>query len=256
MGQKLGQHFLKNKAKLRQIAAVLGVEKGQKVVEIGPGHGELTAEIMVFEPAPLVAIEKDASLCGALAEKYAKSENFKAICGDALKILPEIVASEEYKIVGNLPYYISGRFFRILGDLKNKPQTGVFLLQKEVAERMAAKSGEMNLLAASVQVWAMPKIVGIVSRNDFLPPPKVESAIIKLEKLPLEISEDEMKRYFIAAKALFRQPRKTILNNLKAACEIDPSEIASELQEIGLSPELRPEMLRVENILAISKIFF
>ena len=175
---KLGQHFLKNKTKLRKIVEALELKDGDVVIEIGPGHGELTDELRsANHKLKIIAIEKDEELAESLKEKFKNNKNIKIIEGDALKLLPQLtddqrltiydkrLTTDNYKIAGNIPYYITGYLFRILGELENKPSLIVLLIQKEVAERVCARPPKMSLLAASVQFWAEPKIISNVSKK-------------------------------------------------------------------------------------------
>ncbi|MBI4993852.1 hypothetical protein HZC33_02775 [Candidatus Wolfebacteria bacterium] len=319
MGNYLGQHFLKNKQKLQKIVEAIDLEKGDFIIEIGPGKGALT--IPLFEKykelnCKIIAIEKDSRLAQDLRNRI--SSGVEIIEGDALKVLPQIIQNYKlqtinYKLVGNIPYYITGYLFRILGELKNKPSKIVLLIQREVAERVCAKPPEMNLLAASVQFWAKPEIISYVSRKDFLPPPKVESAIIKLEpfatascsknfnnnknknknkndnnkinkigrrkimaatascsKIRERIGEKTRERtrertresigdenYYKLLKILFKQPRKTILNNLSSGISgKKKEEIIEKLEKIGINSQDRPQNLGIGQIKKISEILF
>ncbi len=185
--QRLGQNFLINGVKLRKIVETLDLKSDDTIIEIGPGHGELTEELRIQNlEFRVIAVEKDKKLAENLKEKFAHDENIKIIEADILKILPQIpksyvLNSKSYKIVGNIPYYITGHLLRIVSELKNKPSLIVLTVQKEVAERICAEPPKMNLLAASVQFWAEPKIIDYISKKDFRPQPKVDSAIIKLK---------------------------------------------------------------------------
>ncbi len=183
---RLGQHFLKNKSAIKRIVAGLDFYPGDTILEIGAGHGELTTELRVTNSElKIIAAEKDGELVNLLRVKFAQDKNMEIIEGDILKILPDIAGAlgrkiENYKIVGNIPYYITGKLLRIVGELENKPSICVLTLQKEVAERIAAAPPKMNRLAASIQFWAKPEILERLSRKDFEPAPEVESAILKL----------------------------------------------------------------------------
>ena len=263
MSRYLGQHFLKNKAKLRKIVEALDLKDSDIVIEIGPGHGELTDELRIKNyELRIITIEKDKELADDLKEKFSQYKNIEIICGDALKILPAIIHNssfiiQNYKIVGNIPYYITGYLFRILGELEDKPSLIVLLIQKEVAERVVVKSTKMNLLAASVQFWAEPKIIGYVSRKDFKPAPKVDSAIIKL--LPnYKDDKNNRENYYRFIKILFKQPRKTIVNNVskfKSLKVLSKEEIVEKLRKIGVEANARPQDLSIEQIITLSTLF-
>ena len=181
MGKYLGQHFLKNKSVVEKIISVLQLQEGDNVIEIGAGHGELTLELLKH-PIDLVAIEKDKELAEELKNKSASwRTKLKIIEGDALKFLKIGSPVGEWKLVGNIPYYITGHLLRIVSELEKKPFITILTVQKEVAERIIAEPPKMNRLAAITQFWADPQIIAVLSPNNFDPPPEVESAIIKLK---------------------------------------------------------------------------
>jgi len=254
---RLGQNFLTNKFKLRKIADALDLKKGETVIEIGPGHGELTEQIigkldnLGIGKYKIILIEKDSRLIGDLKNKFQKNKNIEVVEGDALKVLKKPISQlsnspiAKYKIVGNIPYYITGYLLRIVSELKSKPEIVVFLIQKEVARRIAAKSSEMNLLAASVQFWAEPKIIDYVSKRDFKPAPKVDSAIIKLQTTDYKLQTNS-KKYYEFIRILFKQPRKTILNNLSVSYKKE--KILENLAKAGISPTDRPQNLSMQDI--------
>ncbi len=280
MSRYLGQHFLKNKAKLRKIVDALELKNNDVVIEIGPGHGELTKELRSKNyELRIVAVEKDKELYEELVNSdWRLDKNIEFIYGDALKIIPELVANyhppvggpiANYKLVGNIPYYITGYLFRILGELEYKPELIVLLIQKEVAKRICVGSSTrrrqdyggqgMNLLAASIQFWAEPKIIDNVPRGNFNPVPKVDSAIIKLRIKNYELRI--MNNYYKFIKILFKQPRKTIVNNLVAGIMnnelriMNKEEIIGKLNKVGVEPKARPQNLKIEQIIELSTLF-
>ncbi len=268
------------------------MKSGDTIIEIGPGHGELTTELinkfknLKVKKFKIVAIEKDKKLAGYLKEKFKNDKNVEIIEGDALKLLTQLtndllLTTNDYKITGNIPYYITGYLFRILGELENKPSLIVLTIQKEVAERICAKiqtrrrqgyGGQgMNLLAASVQFWAEPEIIEYVSRKDFQPMPKVDSAIIKLIPKPYTLNA---KFYYQFIRILFKQPRKTILNNLVSgvkcqassnkqefksskisSLKVSKEELIEKLRKAGVNPSSRPQELSLEQIIKLSTLF-
>jgi 16S rRNA (adenine1518-N6/adenine1519-N6)-dimethyltransferase len=269
MPKYLGQHFLINKKKLRRIVDSLELKPGETIVEIGPGHGEITKELVNWLIAELgdwrlILIEKDSLLVDGLTKKFGKNKNIEIIKGDALKILskliPKLSNSPIIKLVGNIPYYITGRLLRVIGELKIKPSLAILTVQKEVAERICNKQG-MNLLAASVQFWAKPEIIGYVSKKYFRPIPKVDSAIIKLATKNKKQEVSNAEKYYKLIKLLFKQPRKTILNNLASGIKHQVSgtdhrkEIAKKLQKIGIDPAGRPQDLSIKQIIKLSTLF-
>ncbi len=259
MPRYLGQHFLVSKNKLKKIVEALELKNGETIIEIGPGHGELTMVIRYqTSNVKIVAIEKDKKLTPFLKRKFVLDKNIKIVDGDALKILPELtkkLKDRNYKIAGNIPYYITGRLLRILSELKNKPSLTVLTTQKEVAQRICSQPPRMNLLAASVQFWAKPKIAGYISKKDFRPQPLVNSAIIKL------ITKNEPRgadNYYQLIKTIFRHPRKTIKNNLAAAFgklnAEKKNKFFEEFRGSGIDPTDRPQNLGIDDLLKIQSI--
>ena len=287
--QKLGQHFLKNATVLEKIVDTLALMDGDRVIEIGSGHGELTMPLALAarsKRCEIFCIEKDHALIVGL-EAFATKENIadddtgqntriNIIEGDALKLLPEVVSEKidtakvpHYKIVGNIPYYITGKLLRVVSELEHKPERTVLVVQKEVAERICAAPPDMNRLAASVQFWADAKIIALVSRKDFSPPPEVDSAVIVLDtkisagkSVPKSATHGGGTRklnpalYYRAVRAIFAQPRKTLLNNLSAAAgkTIKKNDVAAQIEKIGINPDARPQDLGIEQIASIASM--
>ncbi|HEY5221286.1 MAG TPA: 16S rRNA (adenine(1518)-N(6)/adenine(1519)-N(6))-dimethyltransferase RsmA [Candidatus Paceibacterota bacterium] len=258
--QKLGQHFLRNAAINQKIVAALALAKGDHIIEIGPGHGELTvplARTAQDNHREIVCIEKDHSLIEGLellAIKERTAAVIKIVEGDALKLLPDLMTAKS-KIVGNIPYYITGKLFRIMSEADQRPERAVLLIQKEVAERLCAVPPAMNRLAASVQFWAEPELLAVVPRKDFFPPPEVDSAAIILKNRVATRPSIDPALYYRAVRAIFAQPRKTILNNLSAIAKNDSSkeDIAKTMKAIGVDPGARPQDLDIDAIIAIAK---
>ena len=255
--QKLGQHFLKNTAALQLIVNTLDLKSNETIIEIGPGHGELIKnQKSETKNLKWIAIEKDPGLAQQLKNTYEGNPQVEIVEGDALRILklPAFgLHLSIFKLVGNIPYYITGHLLRILGELERKPALCVFTIQKEVAERIVAEPPRMNRLAASVQFWAEPKILKILPAEDFSPPPKVDSAIIKLEAKDQK-SETEKEKYYRIMRMLFAQPRKTILNNLEGERE-SKKEIIELLRTLNLDPNDRPQNLNIKDIASIAALF-
>lgn len=258
--KSLGQNFLINKSKLRKITDVLELKKDDTIIEIGPGHGELTMEIigefdnLGIRNFRIICIEKDNELAEALKEKFSKDKNIEVIEGDALKVLPTL--NTKYKLVGNIPYYITGYLLRIISELEKKPEITVLTIQKEVAQRIcvlrqAQGKPKMNLLAASVQFWAEPKIIGYIPKKDFRPMPKVDSAIIRL-KATNNKQQIKSENYYKLVKILFKQPRKTILNNFCDAKKADFDKCRKNLLKVGINPLDRPQNLAIKQLKELS----
>ncbi len=260
---RLGQHFLKNKAAIRLIIDTLNLRQGDTVIEVGPGHGELTKplfEDMRALDGKLICIERDAVLLNQIAQDI-RYPNLVLKQGDALALLPELITAFKqqktpYKIVGNIPYYITGHLLRILGEVNPKPEISVFTIQREVAERITAVPPKMNLLAATSQFWAKITIISFLSHRDFSPQPKVDSAIISCTprvRDPLA----SYPHYFFLVRAAFKQPRKTLLNNLAAAFpQKTREELTTFISSADIDPLCRPQNLSVEHLKKLSKIVY
>ena len=158
------------------------------------------------------------------------------------------IASFAYKLVGNIPYYITGRLFRILGEVEKKPKLIILTIQKEVAERLVVKPPNMNILGASVQVWGDVKIIEQIPKENFNPVPKVDSAVIKIVPRGNKIPEG----YYQLVKILFRHPRKTILNNLSISLEKEV--VSKKIKDMGFDPKIRPQNLSVSTIKKLVRI--
>lgn len=251
--KRLGQNFLINKSALKKIVDALEIKKGEIIVEIGSGSGNLTREI--FKKTPLIiAIEKDEEWVDVLKKRLGISNKEwpKIIEADIRDVLEEISKSyKNYKIVGNIPYYLTGQLLRLFQKLKNPPQLIVLMFQKEVAQKILASPPNANLLSNIVNFWAKPRLVFNLKPKDFYPSPKVESAVIKFEVFPLSkrlINEEEIIELL---KTAFKQPRKTLLNNLSS--KFDKEKIREILAELNLSEKLRPSELSLQLWITLSK---
>src|SRR3989338_8157112 len=207
----LGQHFLNNKKILEEMARAAEISKNDIVLEVGPGLGSLT-EILAARAKKVIAVEKDRELIPILRERFRNYKNVEIIQGDILKIENWKVKIGNFKVVANLPYYITSRFLRLfLSQTEFGSKLMVLMVQKEVAERICAKPPKMNLLALSVQLYAKPEIIRKVSKGQFSPPPKVDSAIIKISlRRPTSNSE----QILALAKIAFQQKRKMLRHSL------------------------------------------
>lgn len=243
----LGQYFLRNREAIQRVIRALAPKKGETVIEIGPGKGALTLPLgraCESRGARLVGIEKDPDLVREVKHRIEEAKLTDAVRierGDALKILASHIShlASPYKLAGNIPYAITGRLLRTIGELETKPQTSVFMVQREVAERITGEAPRMNLLAASVRFWTHPRIVMNLAEDDFFPPPRVKSALIELAlRPPLPVSP---RAYYALIHALFRQPRKTIINNLSAGLKRPKHMLRPMLEAAGCAPESRPQ---------------
>jgi 16S rRNA (adenine1518-N6/adenine1519-N6)-dimethyltransferase len=195
----------------------------------------------------VIAIEKDKKFCEILKQELKDYKNVEIINTDILKYVghsPAAAGHIKYKIVANLPYYITSPVIRKFLEIESRLELMILMVQKEVAERIIAKNGKMSLLSVSVQFYAKPEIVSYVSKNSFYPSPKVDSAIIKI--IPQQIPEINTKKFFSLVRVGFSSKRKKLKNNLK----IDEN----TLEEIGLDPNIRAEKLSIKDWLNLYEI--
>jgi len=247
--KSLGQNFLVDKEVLDKIIEAAELSKNDTVLEIGPGAGALTEEL-VNNAGKVIAIEKDERLAGALELRIKNSElsdNIEIVVGDALDFDTKKPMPNAYKLVANIPYYITSKILEKYLSAENKPEMIVLLVQKEVAERICAKPGNLSLLAISVQYYGEPEIVDIVPKESFFPVPEVDSAIIKIriKNKELRIKQDE-KEFFKVVKAGFRARRKTLFNNLKSGISLNSGQIEGLLDKMNISRNARAQELTIK----------
>ena len=225
MPRRLGQHFLTSRPILQRIAEAVCPDPDWTVIEIGPGRGALTDPLLT-RAHQLIAIEVDQVLVHYLQQKFRNEPKFSVLNQDVLK--SDLTEWGQVAVVGNLPYYITSPIVEKVLAMGTLLQNAVFLVQKEVAERMAASPGsrDYGYLSVQVRLYAEPKVLFSVPRGAFSPPPKVDSAVIQLKPRPQPLVEDPLALLQLASHA-FRQKRKTLRNNLagpylKEAVEAQP----------------------------------
>ena len=252
--KSLGQNFLKDDAVLQRIIESANLSKNDVVIEIGPGQGVLT-ELLAQKCKKVIAIELDDRLIEMLRNKLRNKENVEIIHNDILKInLPELVSKYEiqdtrYKTVANIPYYITAPIIRLLLETKIPPSEMILMVQKEVAERICAKAGEMSILAVSVQYYAQPEYLFTVPKTAFDPMPKVDSAVIRIvtsNQQPV-ISKKNNRDFFRVVRAGFSAKRKTLVNNLANGLQLDKKTVEEKLIAFGFSKNTRAQELGVED---------
>ncbi len=211
--KSLGQHFLNAQSYLRAVADAADIQAGEHVLEIGPGEGALTA-VLLERGAHVIAIEKDPRLIPLLKEKFS-GKKFEVVEGDALEFTVD-GAHQQYKVVGNIPYYITGALLKKFLSGEVQPSALVFLVQKEVAERIARSTKE-SILSLSVKAYGEPTYIKTVPAGAFSPPPKVDSAILRVTGVSRKNFADKQHeaRFFELLKKGFGQKRKLLKSNLK-----------------------------------------
>jgi len=240
--KSLGQNFLVNPETVKKIIAAADIKTNDTIIEVGPGPGVLT-DALLEQNVQVIAIELDDRLIPHLQEKALANQNLLVVHADALKTkLPP----EPYKVVANIPYYITSplinHFLQPETPEELRPQTIILLVQKEVAQKICAKDGDHSVLSLQVQIFGKPSIVDYVSKNNFFPAPKVDSAILKIEVFPKPAVSDT-ENFFKVIKAAFTQRRKTLSNSLRSVIHIEKEKLDELLANIKLKPTIRPQEL-------------
>ena len=252
--KNLGQHFLIDADALRGILRAADLKSDDVVVEVGPGLGVLTRGL-VENVKKVFAVEKDEKLAEILKGEFFSSENLEIVGGDIL----EVDASrfgEGYKVVANLPYYITSKIIRYFLTSEQPPRELVLLVQKEVAERIIAKKGKMSLLSISVHFYGSPSLIDIVPRTSFWPAPKVDSAILRIVLKDDFVKKiDDHKAFFRLIKAGFSEKRKTLVNALSGGLQMEKGEVEAELNKINIDNKVRAEDLDLDAWEKIYKTF-
>jgi 16S rRNA (adenine1518-N6/adenine1519-N6)-dimethyltransferase len=252
----LGQNFLTNPIALDNIIEAADLHKDDQVLEIGAGIGNLT-KLLSEKASFVLAVEKDKryfpilkDVLGDDLQSFTKTPKSKAnvsvVFADIIRFNYQDLLKPGYKVVANIPYYITGKIIEMLIGAKNRPSKIVLLVQKEVAQRIIAPVGELSILAISVQLFSNPRIQAIVPKEDFHPQPKVDSAILVLDVLDKPRFEVDQKKFFGIVRALFAGKRKQVHNTLKNNLKIDAAEVEKILQKSGISREMRPQDLTLD----------
>jgi 16S rRNA (adenine1518-N6/adenine1519-N6)-dimethyltransferase len=262
--KRLGQHFLIDEAVLERILSAAELSPGDIVVEIGPGLGILT-EGLAKQGARVVAVEFDGKLVGLFKKRLAGFPDVKIVRADILKVAPRQLLQENlsssdlargYKVIANLPYYITSPVLSHFLEAQPRPSEMVIMVQKEVGEVIAAAPGKMKLLSVRAQFYSEPVIVSYVPAASFYPPPKVDSAILRLDvysEPPIEISD--VSGFFDMVMHGFSSPRKQLRNSLAHSLEMSPDQVASLLDKAGIEVKRRAETLAMEEWRQLWEIF-
>lgn len=241
--KSLGQNWLKNRDVLLDIADSASVEDTETVLEIGPGLGTLTSALFKFFDR-VISVELDDRLAENLPKSF-PGKNLQVIHDDVLKLdIDALDLPEKYVVAGNIPYYITSPIIEKFLSVKHKPQKIVFLIQKEVAERVAAEKGDYTILSLTAQNKAKVSLGPVVLREFFTPPPKVDSQVIILE--PREEAQVSDKAIALA-KLGFSSPRKKLVSNLVAALRKPKEEIVDIFNKLSISLDVRPADLSLQD---------
>ncbi|MEK7664115.1 MAG: 16S rRNA (adenine(1518)-N(6)/adenine(1519)-N(6))-dimethyltransferase RsmA [Patescibacteria group bacterium] len=253
----MGQNFLINQKVLEKTIENAELSKNDTVLEVGPGIGTLTKEL-AKKVRKVVAIEKDKKMVEILNETLKDYKNVEIIQGDVLKFDPKryTLNSIPYKVVANIPYYLTSPLIRKFLEEKSPPTDIVLMVQKEVAQRICAKPPNMSLLAVSVQIYANPKIISYVKKECFWPSPKVDSAIIKITPFQqINKGLTPVNLFFRIVKAGFSHPRKQLANNLSKILKKDRRVVELWLSQNNIEPEQRAETLIISDWKNLSRTY-
>lgn len=251
--KSLGQNFLNNKDSLEAVVEAGQVKAEQIVLEVGPGRGALTS-LLLQKGAQVMAVEKDPDLVRFLQTKFKKeieTKRLQLITKDILDFEPAYL-KKNYKIIANIPYYITGALLRKIFSSPNLPSRMVLMLQKEVAQRIVANDKKESLLSISVKVYGRPTCIRTVPAHEFNPAPKVDSAVLLIKEISKDyfktLKENDIneKTFFQTIKKGFSQKRKTLANNL-SSLGIDKKELERHIQSLGLPKSARAENLSVRD---------
>ncbi len=270
--KSLGQNFLIDRDVLDTIIETANLSKDDTIVEVGPGLGTLTFELSKY-CKEVIAVELDEKLAKLLKKQDTRdnnqtNSNIQIINQDILDIEPKKLTANSYKLIANIPYYITSKILRHFLESEHRPKLIVMMTQKEVAERICAKprstssgqAGQMSLLAVSVQAYGEPEIIKIVKSGSFFPAPDVDSAILRIASITRQSGEvspkgrknkefsiqgcDE-KEFFKVVKTGFASRRKTLLNNLTSGTEFSKEEIAGIIEKSKLNANVRAQELSI-----------
>lgn len=250
--KSLGQHFLYDRHHLERIAEAAALSPQDVVLEIGPGTGSLTA-ILLERAGHVIAVEIDGELVNYLRERFAGVKHLTLVHADILKVEPGRLVAEHcgagrpYKVVANLPYYITSAVLRHLLEAQPPPALVVVTVQEEVAQRICATPPRMSLLAVSVQFYGRPRMVHRIPRGAFRPVPEVDSAVVRIDVYPEPpVDVPSRQTFFQVVKAGFSQPRKQLRNALSTGLGVPRNVAAALLEEAGIAPHRRAETLTLE----------
>lgn len=245
--KSLGQNFLLDQAALRKITEAAEIPPDGEVLEIGPGLGSLT-RYLAQAARRVVAVELDGKLIPILREVLAPWPQVEIIQGDILEQDPaDLMHAAGYRVVANIPYYITSAVIRHLLESRSSPACMVLTMQKEVADRICAGPGEMSLLALSVQVYGAPVPAVRIPAGAFFPPPKVDSIALRVDLYPEPlIPRVRLDEFFRLARAGFSQKRKTLRNSLAGGLGMAPGQVEEMIRAAGIDPQRRAETISME----------
>lgn len=253
--KSLGQNFLADHNALLKIVQDAGIGGDDKVLEIGAGLGSLT-RVLAVNAKKVVAVEIDELLFPVLKEVTREHENVSLVKGDILDLeVKGLFAEDGYKVVANIPYYITSAVVRHLLEAEVRPVKIVLTMQREVAERIINKHEKMSLLSLSVQIYGEASITHHIPASCFIPEPKVDSSVLVIDVYPHpKLSADEVEKLFRLAHAAFNQKRKMMRSSLRSILANGHDQIADVLHCASIDPQARPEVLSLEDWIRLTHV--
>jgi len=255
--KRLGQHFLIDEEVLHLITSAAELTPTDIVLEIGPGLGVLTKEL-AKRAGRVIAVELDDKLAALLKQTLASFDNVTILNEDILRLDPAALLppSNNYKVVANLPYYITSPVLRHFLEASVKPKLMLVMVQKEVAEAIVAEPGKRSVLSISVQFYGKPKIVSYVPAQSFHPAPEVDSAILRVNVYPQPaVAVTDEKGFFEMVRAGFTASRKQIVNSLAQGLKSPKPEVLALLEIADIVPQRRAETLTLEEWAQLWQVF-
>ena len=258
--KELGQHFLTDSDALQQIVAAAALQPDEAVLEIGAGSGELTAALL-GAGSTILAVELDEALCRVLRKRFSDQPTVHVVNANVLDYAPAELLAEAglpppYVVVANIPYYITAPILRHFLETSQPPRRLILTVQREVAEALAAGAGRMTLLGASVQFYATVELLLRLKPQSFTPPPKVDSAVVRVTPASAPRSSvEDVSAFFDVLRAGFRAPRKQLHNALSRGLWMPPGEAAPLLRDAGIDPERRAQTLSLDEWAALARSY-
>jgi len=244
--KSLGQNFLVDQEALDAIVEAADLYEGDHVIEVGPGTGFLT-EQLIQKAGKVTAIELDENMVEILEAQFKLTENLEVIHADILKSKVEDFVGDKYKVVANIPYYITSPVIRHFLQAKVRPKLIVVLVQKEVAQKICGLKGK-SFITVETQLQGHPEYIATVPASSFEPAPKVDSAILKITVYPEpKVPESELKDFLRIVKFAYSQKRKKLSNGLAAGLHMEPAEVRKILEKANIPVGARPEELEIED---------
>lgn len=251
--KELGQHWLNDQRILRLIADAALLTRDDHIFEIGPGLGTLTQ--LLAERSHVTALEFDRDLIAGLKSKFKNAKNVEILEGD-VRTFNFSSMPAGYKIVANIPYYLTSHLIRSISEADNPPSVAVLLIQKEVAHRLCAKPGDMSILAVTAQFYFECSLNIEVPAHYFTPPPKVDSQVVVLKRRKTKLFDVNEADFFRLVKAGFSEKRKTLRNSLSGGLHLPKEEIEALLEKAAIASEKRAQQLSMDEWYLLYRALF